>query len=303
MSAKKSTTEELFLKIFKMVILIVMTLALLATVGALMFAAYQYTQSPKAVAPAQKAPVKAVPIDEFLKKLNSDAAPKGTSEANEPATLQTTKPEPINYKAEASKIMACFQESSKLAGIAPVEAAATADEDFRKQLQEVADIKAKDRGQPFVTDAAKLVCEIMLNAQVIEHRKVKPLTEIFFSALNFHMNAWDALKETAKEFESKEQARVSREARDDQARIEASKEAAKFTFFMAAGAFALFMALAISLIVAAIESNLRRISISLEAFNEAQAQENFLPKIEDAPSPQWPDLSDIMPPLKPTSQA
>jgi len=304
MSAKKSTTEELFLKIFKVVILVVMSLALIATAGALIFAAYQFTQSPKAVAPAQKAPVKSVTTDEFLKQLNTEAS-KEAPKPDESQPAPAPKPEPVKYKAEASKIMGCFQESNQLAGIAQAEAAPTAGEDFRKQLQEVADLKSKDRGQPFVTDAAKLTCEILLHAKVTEHRKTKPESEIFFRVLNFHMTAWDDLKDAAKEFEAKEQARVSREMGAEQMRVDLSKDAAKFTLLVAAGAFALFMVIAFSLIVAAMESSLRRISVSLEAFNEAQAQisEMTLPKHEDAPSPEWPDLNVTFAPVEPTPKA
>jgi len=188
MSAKKSTTEELFLKIFKVVILVVMTLALVATAGALMFAAYQFTQSPKAVAPAQKAPVKSVTTDEFLKQLDTEA-PKVAPKTDEPQPVPAAKPEPIKYKAEASKIMGCFQESNKLAGIAQAETAPTASEDFRKQLQEVADLNSKDRGQPYVTNAAKTTCEIYLHDKEIEHSKAKQEYEIYLPVLNFHMNA------------------------------------------------------------------------------------------------------------------
>lgn len=304
MSAKKSTTEELFLKIFKVVILVVMTLALTATAGALMFAAYQFTQSPKAIAPAQKAPVKSVTTDEFLKQLNAEA-PKVAPKTDEPQPAPIATPEPIKYKAEASKIMGCFQESNTLAGIVQAETAPTAGEDFRKKLQEVADLKSKDRGQPFVTDAAKLTCEILLHAKVIEHRKAKPESEIFFPVLNFHMNAWDDLKDAAKKFEANENEKFSREERDEQMRIAGVKDAAKFTLLVAAGAFVLFMALAISLIVAAMESNLRRISVSLEAFNEAQAKakEIELAKHEDTPTPDWPDLNVTFAPVEPPPQA
>jgi hypothetical protein len=303
MSTKKSTTEELFLKIFKVVILIVMTLALVATAGALAFAAYQFTQSPKAIAPAQKAPVKSVAIDEFLKTLASEDPVKEAPKVDEPPSVPAVTPEPVKYKAEASKIMGCFQESNQSAGIALSELAAAAGEDFRKQLQEVADLKSKDRGQPFVTDAAKLTCEMMLHAKVIEHRKAKPEAEIFFPVLNFHMNAWDDLKEAAREYDAKEQERVNQETRHEQMRVAGSKEAAKVTLLAAAGAFGLFMAIAITLIVAAIESILRRISLSFEAFNEAQAKEVQLPVKDDTPSPDWPDLNVTSPPLAPTPQA
>ena len=303
MSAKKSTTEELFLKMFKGVILLVMTLTLIATAGALIFATYQYSQSPKPIEAAKKAPVKSVAIDDFLKTLDSQATPTEVKKTDETLPAPATPIAPVKYKEEASKIMGCFQESDKLAGIAAAETTPTAGEDFRRQLQEVADLKSKDRGSPFVTDATKLTCDLMLNPRVIEYRKAQPQAEIFFPILNFHMNAWDDLKLAANEFSAKEQARISQQEEAEQRRVELSKEAAKLTLAVAAGAFALFMAIALSLIVAAIESNLRRISVSLEALNERQAQEHNPSPTPGLPAPSWPDLNVTFHPTAPTPQA
>lgn len=285
MSTKKSSTEELFLKMFKGVILMVMTLTLIATAGALVFAAYQFSQSPKPITAAIKAPIKSVAIDDFLKTLNTQAPPTEAPNADAGLPELTAPPAPVKYKVEASKIMGCFQESDKLAGISLAETTPTAGEDFRKQLQEVADLKSKDRGQPFVTSAAKLTCDLMLNPRIIEYRKAKPQAEIFFPILNFYMNAWDDLKLAAQEFEANEQARVSQQEEAEQKRVELSKEAAKSTLIVAAGAFALFMAIALSLIVAAIESNLRRISESLKVLNEGQAKERKPSSTEGQPDP------------------
>jgi hypothetical protein len=303
MSTKKSTTEELFLKLFKGVILMVMALTLIATAGALAFAAYQYTRSPQPIEAAKKAPVKSVEIDAFLKTLDTPAPVKEAPTTDGALPVPAKEPEPVKYQAEASKIMGCFQESDKLSGIALAETTPSAGEDFRRQLQEVSDLKSKDRGQPFVTDAAKLTCDLMLNARVIEHRKKNPQTEIFFPVLNFHMNAWDELKLAAQEFEANEQARFNEQMNAEQRRVELSKESAKFTLAIAGGAFALFMAIALSLIVAAIESNLRRISVSLEALNEGQSREQQASASEASIDPAWPDLNVTLQPAAPTPQA
>ena len=252
---------------------------------------------------SKKAPVKSVEIDAFLKTLDTPAPVKEAPTTDGALPVPAKEPEPVKYQAEASKIMGCFKESDKLSGIPLAETTPTAGEDFRKQLQEVADLKSKDRGQPFVTDAAKLTCDLMLNTRVIEYRKAKPQAEIFFPILNFHMNAWDDLKLATKEFNAKEQARVSQQEEAEQRRVELSKEAAKLTLAVAAGAFALFMAIALSLIVAAIESNLRRISVSLEALNEVQTKEQNLVSTEGQPDPSWPDLNVTFQPPAPSPQA
>lgn len=268
-SHRTSSTEELFLKFFKFVILTVMSLTLLCVAGALIFSAYQYSQSPKAPAPAQKAPAKTVNVDEFLKQLKPDA-PKQEApiENEEPKVESQTKPVAVNYKEEAKKIFGCDLDSNKQAKVPNIEAGEERIEAFRKELQRIADNKRVDRGQPFVTDLVKVSCAIFLNTQVIEYRKMHHDSDIFPDAINFHIKAWDTLKEEAAKFEQDEQDRVKEEEREEQIRVALSKEAAKFSLLVAAGAFGLFMALALYLIISAIESNLRRINSSIEKLSE-----------------------------------
>jgi hypothetical protein len=55
--------------------------------------------------------------------------------------------------------------------------------------------------------------------------------------------------------------------------------------------------------VAAIESNLRRISVSLEALNEGQSREQQASVSEASINPAWPDLNVTFQPAVPTPQA
>ena len=52
-----------------------------------------------------------------------------------------------------------------------------------------------------------------------------------------------------------------------------SKEAAKISLLVAAGAFGLFMALALYLIISAIESNLRKINLSIVKSNQGKVSD------------------------------
>ncbi len=256
------TTEELYLKFFKFVILTVMSLTLLCAAGALIFAAYQYSQSPKAPAPAQKAPAKAVNVDDFLKQLKPEA-PKQEAPAQaeeEPAEPAPAPPAATKYKEEAKKIVGCDVESIKQAKIPNSEVGDDKMEGFRKELQRIADFKGADRGQPFVTDLVKVSCAIYLHSQVVEYRKAHQDSGIFAEAINFHIKAWDALKQEAAQFEQDEENRVRQEEQQEELRVALAKETAKFALMVAAGAFALFMALALYLIISAIESNLRQIN-------------------------------------------
>jgi hypothetical protein len=269
MALKTSTTEELFLKIFKFAMLVIMSLTLLITAGSLVFAAYQYNQSPKTPAPAQKAPAKSIDTGDFLKQLKSET-PKAEAPpaVDAPKPESAGKPEPVKYQDEVVKIYACYKESNKQANIGAINTGDDEIENFRKQVQRIADSKNADRGQAYVTDAAKVVCDILANPQVTEYRKSRPEPEFFFDVVNFHIESWDQLKAEEKKFESDEEARVDREQQEEALRVEVSKEAAKLTLLVAAGAFVLFMALALYLIVAAIETNLRRIGLGIEALTQ-----------------------------------
>ena len=265
MNPKFPQTEELFLKLFKFVILAVMTLTLIVTVGALVFSAYQYTQSPKAPEPAQKAPGKSVNVEEFLKQLETRPPQEEAPAEEEPKTEPPAKPDPIKYGEQAKKIFACLRDSNKKSNIAAINTSDEAVENFRRQFQRVADFKNADRGQPYVDDAVKVTCEILLHAKVVDYRKSHQTIDFFYDVVNFHIKAWDALKQEAKTFEEEEQARVAREERAEELRVAMSKQAARETLWIAGGAFLLFMALALYLIISAIESNLRRISVCMES--------------------------------------
>ena len=274
MSNQTSTTEEIFLKFFKFIILTVMSLTLICVVVSLIFSVYQYSQTPKVPSPAQKAPIKTVDINELLKQLKPDVpkqeeSSKGKEKKDEspPKTLD------IKYKEEAKKIIECDVESNKQAKIIENEVGNNRIEDFRKQLQRIADDKIADRGLPFVTDLVKVSCAIYLHSQVIEYRKANGDSDIFPDAVNFHIKAWDALKEEAAKFDQDEQDRVKTEEQEENIRVAMSKEAAKISLLVAAGAFGLFMALALYLIISAIESNLRKINLSIAKLNQEKVSE------------------------------
>lgn len=251
-----------------------MSLTLICVVVSLIFSVYQYSQSPKAPAPAQKAPIKTVDINEFLKQLKPDVPKQEeSSKDNEKKVESLPKTLDIKYKEEAKKIIECDVESHKQAKIVEDEAGKDRIEIFRKQLQRIADDKTVDRGLPFVSDLVKVSCAIYLNSQVIEYRKANAEADIFTDAINFHIKTWDALKEAAAKFDQDEKIRVETEEEEENIRVAMSKEAAKISLLVAAGAFGLFMALALYLIISAIESNLRKINLSIVKSNQGKVSE------------------------------
>jgi hypothetical protein len=264
MSTKSGTTEELFLKIFKTVVLFIMALALLVTAAALCFAAYQYFQSPKAVTPAAKAKPEQVNIQEFLNELKNQSKPREQAPAAEPAPTETVpKPASTKYLDEAKTIAGCAKDAY---------ASAERQKDIfndefitnlRQELEAVADTSRFNRGQSYITDATVISCELFKHPDVIALLKEKKDFEIFFPIVNFHLNAWDSLRSKEQRFNDDEETRVTQEEAAELERVAASKAQALFTLMVAAGAFGLFMAIALYLIIAAIESNLRSINTNL----------------------------------------
>lgn len=271
MQKSQTSTEEFFLKLFKAVILIVMSLALVVALGAVIFSGYQFFQTPKPIAPAQKAPKNTVNMDEFLKQLKPATPLKEETKSQPPTTKaeSVTRLEPVKYTEEVNKIFECLGESNKQSDISQPIAPETIS-NFRAQFQRLADDVGADRGQPYVTDAALLSCAILRHPQVVDYRKANKEEDILVDAVNYHLRAWSQLTEEARQFEREENQRVKNEENEEEVRVALSKAQALSTLIIAAVAFGLFMVIALYLIFSAIESNLRHISRSVQTIEERQ---------------------------------
>ncbi len=268
MNSKTSSIEEFFLKVFKIVILVVMSMTLVIAAGALLFSTYQLTQRPIEPEPAKKAKAESVNIEDFINSLKKPEPKEETPPSEDKEAEEPKQSEPAKYKEEVNKIIACFRDSNKQSGITGLNTSDEVTEDFRSQLQQVADSNNFDRGQPFVDDATKIVCQIYLHSKVIEFRKSHKTQEMFYAPLKFHLKAWDELKNKAKLFDQKEQERVAKETANEEMRISLAKENAKLAFIVALGSLGLFMVIALYLIIAAIESNLRNLSFSVNELKD-----------------------------------
>ena len=89
------------------------------------------------------------------------------------------------------------------------------------------------------------------------------MKSVFFPVLNFHMHAWDDIQQAKVDFEQAERDRVEAERLQEQARIAEARANAVFSATAAGAAFGVFMLLALYLLGAKIELNLRGIDQSL----------------------------------------
>lgn len=257
-----SNTEQLFLKIFKFVVMALMGLSLLGSVIALVVGLWYLSASPKEPEPAKPAPQQEVNIDEFLRQLDKQKeAPKEEEKKVQPPV---EKPLTFKYLDEARKIMACLNDSNNKANLnLPVFTEALV-EDFRGNIERVADTPRRDRGQPYVTDAVRVVCAILLHEKVIALRSKNKELRVFIPAVNFHIQKWDDIKDEARKFEASEKARVVSQRNAEELRAELARQKGLNILIGAGAAFGLFMAIALYLIISAMESHLRSISRALQ---------------------------------------
>lgn len=250
------------MKIFKFVIMVLMGLSLLGSIIALVVGLFFLTATPKEPEPAKPAPQREVNIDEFLNQLDKQKeAPKEEEKKVEPPTQ---KPLTYKYLEDARKIMACLNDSNKKAELNLSAFTDEAIEDFRGNLERIADAPRQDRSQPYVTDAARVVCLILGHEKVISLRSKNKELRVFVPAVNFHLQKWDEIKDEARKFELAEKARVVAQRNAEELRAEIARQRGLNILIGAGAAFALFMAIALYLIIAAMESHLRSISMNLQ---------------------------------------
>ncbi len=263
--SSESSTEIFFLKIFKIVILAFMSLALIITIGSLFYAAYEYSQKPKEPAPAKTAPVETVNIDEFIKGIQeskkSEEAPKDEDKDTTTETPKQEKSLTKKYQNEAKELLACLKSFDT-----NVKRPSNIDEDgIRQWLQRNADNSSKDRGQPWATESVKYNCAVISTQQVIEYAAKKQDASIINLSARFHIEKWDEIKDRIAQFNHEEQLRIKSERDAEEQRVFLAKANALSLLIIAASVFGIFMLLALYLIISAIESNLRNINQSIKS--------------------------------------
>lgn len=255
--------EELFLKIFKVVILVVMGLGLILAIGLSVYSASLYFQTPKKPEPAKVAPTEEVSVEKLLKQLKPEEAPKQEEKQSPTETPKSQAPQTLKYLEEVTALYRCSIEFAKAVGAVVDEtdsaAASRTTEEYRSQLENLADSNER-RGVAYVKDAVKFTCAVLKNPQIIALRKENKVSGVFLKVLNFHLREWDRIQNDKAKFERDEALRIAKEEAEEEARVMGAKLQA-ITMIAAAGiAFAVFMVIALYLIFAKIETNLRRIA-------------------------------------------
>lgn len=261
--AEGKTLEELFLKIFKNTVLILMAIALVAVIILIPVALYKYMQAPKAIAPVQVTPERAISVEDLKKFLiEQEKVDSNKSETKAPASGESTRS--LLYDEQVRAIYRCTEAFGVAAGIT-IESSNSTElqnliESIRAQVERVASNEL--RGAPWVDSAAAFICSALKDPELIALRKDGKVKKVFFPAINFHGQLWDRNKQARATAQRNEEARFERETADEALRITLSKLQAIQAVTAAGVLFGFFMFMALYLIAAKIENNLREISVN-----------------------------------------
>lgn len=256
--ASSKKLEDIFLSLFKGTVVVLMALALLAMVALLAGAAYQFTKQPVEPEPAKVAPQRDVTLDDLKKSLM-----KGKGAVPAPSTTPqsgTQVPNSLKYLEDVTRLYRCSVDFAKKVGaeIDETDNAVISQrvEGLRSQVERLADAEAQ-RGERWVKSAVTFTCGALADPEIIQWRKDGKIDGVFFAVLNYHLERWDQLQAERDRFNREEQERVARQKAEEEARVAQARATALVMLASAGGAFAVFMALALYLILAKIEVSLR----------------------------------------------
>jgi hypothetical protein len=266
--ASTKVIEEFFLRIFKVTVLLFMGLALIAIVFFVATAAYQYSQSPKEPAPAQKAPEKAISLDD-LKTYLIEQEKRKNSKEEAPRQRPGDHKSSLQFLENATSLFRCSGKFAEDVG-AVVEKGddALKLENLRADIERAA--TGPIRGEPWVKAAVDFTCKVLTDSSIITLKKEGKIGSVFLPTLGFHISAWDKIQDDKRQFEQREEQRVAAERESEEIRVGLAKASAITHVIAAGSAFGLFMLLALYLLGAKVENDLRDIN---EGIRRSRQQE------------------------------
>jgi hypothetical protein len=248
--------EDTYLKIFKVVLLLILTLALVASAVILIKGLTDFSAKPLPVEPAKEAPAPKVDVELFIEELKKRDAPAVTNPVNPPA--EAPKPNPMDelaasHLAKAWSYYDAFQKACNVSNKIDQDAFMGAEfprNNFRSWFHQF--------GPDFAASQDQFLRTVLSNPAVVKICIDKQgRGGVFGGSLKWHHDVWDMqIKEIIK-FERAEERRVEMQTAQEQARIAAKRAEGLQMLWGALIAFGVFMSLALLLIFSKIETNLR----------------------------------------------
>jgi len=195
-ASSKTTLDSFYLKIFKYVVVGLMTLALLAIFALIPLAGMQYFQTPAPVAPAKSPPERAVDLEEFknflieeekrrIEREKSGGATSGTRPSVGAPTISSL------YAEQALLIQRCAEDFAK-ASQQEVESASEKELSDRREAQR-ANIERlagnQFLGPSWPSAMQSFVCDVLRNPAVAKLKQENLVGAVVGPAIGFHARA------------------------------------------------------------------------------------------------------------------
>lgn len=253
--------EETYLKLFKIVLLLILTLALLVALVTVIKGIMDFTAKPEPIAPAQTAPAPKVDVDAFIKALEKrDQPPAAPTTPNAPPEAPRANPMDELAASHLAKAWSYYDAYQKACNVpTKIEQDGFMSSDFpRNSFRNW----FRKYGPNFAESQDNFLRVVLANPTVIKICIDKQgRGGVFSGALNWHLEEWaDALDDIA-EFNKKEESRVLRQYNAEEARIMAKRSEGVYMLWGALISFGVFMSLALLLIFSKIETNLRNVRL------------------------------------------
>jgi hypothetical protein len=248
--------EETYLKLFKIVLLLILTLALLAAIVTVIKGIMDFTAEPEPVAPAQTAPAPKVDVDAFIRALEKrEQPPAATTPAAPPEAPRANPMDELaaSHLAKAWSYYDAYQNACNVPTKIEQDGFMSADfprNSFRKWFRQY--------GPDFAESQDNFLRAVLVHPTVIKICIDKQgRGRVFSGALNWHTQEWVKAVAAVAQFNKKEESRVIRQENAEEARIMAKRSDGVYMLWGALISFGVFMSLALLLIFSKIETNLR----------------------------------------------
>lgn len=256
--------ELLYLKIFKIIIIGVLSIALLTSLILLLIGANKLFTTARSPEPAQVAPKPKVDINEFLNSLTVETTPTPVKKTSRRMKKQTAtiSEQSLNDMVDNSidKLWTYVDAYQKACNIPKQIDKPTFLKKFpRKMIKDW----FRDFGPDFADSQDSFEKSLLSNDKTIQISKDNPKYAILMYSLIWHAGKWQQEINNAKEFERREERRVKSFEVEENARVLEARAGSLATFTSALIAFGVFMSLALLLIFSNIESNLKDINNSI----------------------------------------
>ncbi len=260
-------TEELYLQIFKVTIIVALSISLVASVIMLIIGANGYLFSaPTKPMPAQVAPPPKIEVQGFVQSFVASEKPSPVPTAA-PALVKPKGITPNHALTPSSdsleKIWGYADQYQRKCNL-PVQ---MSKDQFLKKIKELTG-SPRALNLEFINSQDAFIKALLEDPATVELGKSQTVvTKIVAAAMAWHAKEWHRQIEEGRHFEAREAVRVAQFLAEENLRA-ASKKVFMGTMLLGSlWAFGVFLALALILIFSKIETNLREIKQELAAKN------------------------------------